>query len=253
MKRIEEAKKLLLGPDHESDQHLTQLFKKTNQIQNENEELNNDGPSAPEKVMKIEITSANQDENKKVPIMNFDEIQALIEDSVDDKNISEENLNILCSSILENHLKLNQFIKLVTRYETETISKIVVPMLELDPEQDFDSLKVLSPTSQKILLESLNNNLTPTANLKNPNWKILVHLTQLDYEDPTVQSLLASILVKQGHHKDLMLGKYLLSVLKNLPQIIESYVYELFNQAVNLNGSFVKKACETEMKRFNIQ
>ena len=176
MKRIEEAKKLLLGPDHESDQHLTQLFKKTTQIQNE--ELNdNDGPSAPEKVMKIEITSANQDENKKMPIMNFDEIQALIEDNVDDKNISEENLNILCSSILENHLKLNQFIKLVTRYETETISKIVVPMLELDPEQDFDSLKVLSPASQKIVLESLNNNLTPTANLKNPNWKILVHLT----------------------------------------------------------------------------
>ena len=237
---------------------MTQLFKKTNQIQNEkeNEELNVDGPSAPEKVMKIEITSANQDENKKVPIMNFDEIQALIENSVDaddDKNISEENLNILCSSILENHLKLNQCIRLVTKYETETISKIVVPMLELDPEQDFDSLKVLSPTSQKIVLESLNNNLTPTANLKNPNWKILVHLTQLDYEDPTVQSLLASILVKQGHHKDLMLGKYLLSVLKNLPQIIESYVYELLNQAVNLNGSFVKKACETEMKRFNIQ
>ena len=248
MKRIEEAKKLLLGPDHESDQHLTQLFKKTNQI--ENEELDNDGPSAPEKVMKIEITSANQNENKKVPIMNFDEIQALIENSED---ISEENLNILCSSILENHLKLNQCIKLVTRFDTETISKIVVPMLELDPEQDFDSLKVLSPTSQKIVLESLNNNLTPTANLKNPNWKILVHLTQLDFEDPTVQSLLASILVKQGHHKDLMLGKYLLSVLKNLPQIIESYVYELLNQAVNLNGSFVKKACETEMKRFNIQ
>ena len=136
---------------------MTQLFKKTNQIQNENEELNNDGPSAPEKVMKIEITSANQNENKKVPIMNFDEIQALIENSED---ISEENLNILCSSILENHLKLNQCIGLVTRYETETISKIVVPMLELDPEQDFDSLKVLSPTSQKIVLESLNNNLT---------------------------------------------------------------------------------------------
>ena len=55
----------------------------------------------------------------------------------------------------------------------------------------------------------------------------------------------------QGHNKDLMLGKYLLSVLKKLPQIIESYAYELFNQAVHLNGSFVKKTCETEMKRFN--
>ena len=92
--------------------------------------------------------------------MNFEEIQALIaEDNyVDKNNISEENFNILCASILENHLKLNQCIKFVTRYETpETISKIVVPILKLDPEQDFDCLKVLSSTSQKIVLESLNN------------------------------------------------------------------------------------------------
>ena len=100
-------------------------------------------------------SSNNQNENKEKVILNIDEIQAFIED---DKNISEENFHTLCSSILENNLKLNQCLKLVTRYETpETIFKIVVPMLELDPEQDFDCLKVLSSSSQKILLESLNN------------------------------------------------------------------------------------------------
>ena len=62
MKRLEEAKKLLLGPDHESDPHLTQFFKKNTTTNNqippflretdtENEELEKDGP--PEKVMKI--------------------------------------------------------------------------------------------------------------------------------------------------------------------------------------------------------
>ena len=100
-------------------------------------------------------SSNNQNENKEKVILNIDEIQAFIED---DKNISEENFHTLCSSILENNLKLNQCLKLVTKYETpETIFKIVVPMLELDPEQDFDCLKVLSSSSQKILLESLNN------------------------------------------------------------------------------------------------
>ena len=100
-------------------------------------------------------SSNNQNENKEKVILNIDEIQAFIED---DKNISEENFHTLCSSILENNLKLNQCLKLVTKYETpETIFKIVVPMLELDPEQDFDCLKVLSSSSQKIVLESLNN------------------------------------------------------------------------------------------------
>ena len=100
-------------------------------------------------------SSNNQNENKEKVILNIDEIQAFIED---DKNISEENFHTLCSSILENNLKLNQCLKLVTKYETpETIFKIVVPMLELDPEQDFDCLKVLTSSSQKIVLESLNN------------------------------------------------------------------------------------------------
>ena len=100
-------------------------------------------------------SSNNQNENKEKVILNIDEIQAFIED---DKNISEENFHTLCSSILENNLKLNQCLKLVTKYETpETIFKIVVPMLELDPEQDFDCLKVLNSSSQKIVLESLNN------------------------------------------------------------------------------------------------
>ena len=103
-------------------------------------------------------SSNNQNENKQKEekvILNIDEIQAFIED---DKKISEKNFHTLCSSILENNLKLNQCLKLVTKYETpETIFKIVVPMLELDPEQDFDCLKVLSSSSQKIVLESLNN------------------------------------------------------------------------------------------------
>lgn len=232
MKRIEEAKQLLLGPDHQSDPELVKIFKTSITQCTDITFWEDDDDDEPlEKGLKLE---------PKIEVLTLDEVENMLNDC---ENVPEEKLVTICASILEHKIKLKQCISLVKKFESQTLPLIVLPMLD-ELEQDLDCLSLLSPSSQKVILESLSDT-------TNPDWKILTFLNQLNVNDCTsTQTCLASVLVKQGHNKDIKLGKYLLTMLKILPKNLDPFVYDLMQQAVCQHSSFIKKACETEMKKF---
>ena len=121
MKRIQEAKQILLGPDHESNPDLAKMFKTstssmTFQVEDEEAVVGETCKKIPKLEAKIEILSLN-------------EVQNIIENC---ENVSEENLGMLCSSILVHNLSLKQCINLlVSRFETQMLSLIVIPMLKV--------------------------------------------------------------------------------------------------------------------------
>ena len=135
------------------------------------------------------------------------------------------------------------FTNYAVQYCCVLVTYLILPLTSELSIVPPEMISILNPTNQKSLLLSLAE--LPTQ----PDWTILPTLDKLDIQDCQVQMALVMVFSKQGHTKDVALGKFLLSVIKTLPRNITPKIHETWQQIVSMHQSFLKKACENELKK----
>lgn len=237
MKRIEEAKQLLMGPEHVPESILKDLFTKK-----ESAVVESVISEPKEKKRKLE-TSTNMmllNENELEEILANKEPTELSAELLETKVcpalviLQKKHLLELCVAHLENH-------------EALILSEVIVPIMATEERISnipVSLLQHLKPASQKSVLDTL-------VNQSNPNWQTIAELTDLDLSDSQVQTNLAVLFSKQTETKDTKMSKLMLSLIKSMMQsTMDSKAYELWRQVVQMNNSFLKKSCEKELNKF---
>jgi hypothetical protein len=159
------------------------------------------------------------------------------------KDLNQEVVEaVLCPAILRLE-KYDLGFVLLEKYEESVMSKLIIPMI-VDEKNAAIFFRNLKQSSQKSVLEILTS-------VENPDWTMLQDLDQLDLQDGQVQTFLASVFLKQERHnnKDLKMGKLMLGFLKSIDSFVESQNVDIWSQAISMHESFLKKACELELKK----
>lgn len=230
LQKLHQLKDILLGPDHEPEQVLVNLFHQQPSSENTQhsviiEEYEEPPPPA-EKIARLEI-------------IDLDQLMQLLENFKDEDLVTK-----ICPAFLRHREVIQLSLNLIDKHEQVLLENLYLPWLrtnEMLPPSEI--LGALNASSHKTLLEALNENQTS-------DWTQLQKLNKLDYQDPTVQKNLASILIKHGLNKDLSLGKYMLSIIKKMPRSnSDLQLRDLWVQAVSLHESFLSKACSAELSK----
>ena len=221
MKRVEEAKKILLGQEHEPEPILKALFS-TESVIYEPEE----------KKTKFEK-----------PELNPGDVEAMLANNVTE--ISNEIFKSdICPTILRHLDLLPLCLPLMETHESLIVNDIILPMIEHETQPNIP-IKLLED------LQSQNQAkvLTVLASQNIPNWCILQDLKNLDFGDPICQANLAFVFLKQTETKDSKMAKLMLSLIKSLPRPLDSKALEIWRQAISMNTSILRKPLEKELNK----
>lgn len=229
LKKLQQVKDILLGPDHDPEQVLVKLFQPKPQ-ENSTDSVIPIEP--PEKVAKLDI-------------IDLDQLLQLLE------NFEPEDLETkICPAFLKHTQVIHLSLSLIEKNERVLLEHLYLPWLQklaVNGMLPQEILAALNASSHKALLEALNQN-------QASDWTLLPMLTKLDLQDPTVQRSLASILIKQGLNKDLSLGKYMLSILKSMPRPNSDLkIRDLWSQVLSLHESFLSKVCAAELNKIFVK
>ena len=223
MKRVEEAKKIILGLDHVSEPILKTLFS-TN----------------------IDETVIYEPEEKKTkterPKLDPSDVETMLANASD---ISDEIFKEdICPTIAIHPYLLPLCLPLLETHESLIVNDIILPVIESenDPNIPIKLLEELKSQSQARILNTL-------ASHSSPDWSILQGLRNLDFSDPTVQANLGFVFVKQSETKDSKMAKSMLNLIKNLPRPLDSKASEIWRQAIAMNNSILKKPLEKELNK----
>ena len=225
MKRVEEAKKILLErPEHLSEPILKALFSKS-----------------------IDETVIYEPEEKKTkserPELNPSDVETMLANAPD---ISHETFKEdVCPTIVRHHYLLPLCLPLVeTPLESLIVNEIILPLIksETNPNIPIKLLEELKSENQATILSTL-------ASHSSPDWSILQDLKNLDFSDPIVQANLAFVFLKQSETKDSKMAKSMLNLIKNLPRPLDCKATEIWRQAIAMNNSILKKPLEKELNK----
>ena len=233
MKRIEEAKQLLMGPEHVPESIIKGLFTKKESV------VESVISEPEEKKRKLETTS-------NLTFLNENELEEILENEVSAELFETKVCPALV--ILQKKRLLELCVAHLESHEDLVLSQVIIPMMSTEERISNipgSLLQHLKPASQKSVLNTL-------VNQTNPHWQTIEDLSGLDSSDGQVQTNLAVLFSKQTDTKDTKMSKFMLSLIKNMMQSnMDPKAYELWRQVVQMNNSFLKKSCEKELNKFN--
>ena len=246
LKRLDELKQLLLGPEHEPNPVLNNIVFRKDVVDETPEiiEISHEqsviiesptDQEPPEKIAKFDLNKSETEEN-----LTVEDIEKILDSNPSPRIVEEK----ICPFMLNNKKSINLCLLIIENNQDLLMSKLIIPWIDKFTLQDLpkDIIETLSAKSQKILLENI------LQKFQN-EWKFVENLQKIDLEDGQVQMYLAEMIIKQGDNKDNALGKMMINLIKKLPRKLDANIYDMWLQAVAMHGTFLSKMCSLELKK----